>query len=397
MKAFYTFLVGIAFSLSLVAQEQLFAISPKLVYEKSSTKSLEKGILLRGAKLDILTKNQDKWYEVALDNGTKGFITNDNLGEALFGHDEYTPSPAPIIDMDNYYGSPHLFVTKSNVAVYRTPNKEASKLGKLTNGAPIALTYYPFSESEWVNIGSFGENSNAFIEQYTLGRRPVLKELLKQYNQAEFYEDKVKLSQEMVELAWHNNNLEDQKTALEHALKTAQIKKDNDTAEKYYATLLQYVEGALNPAHVEDVESFFKMSQTGFVLNGTLEPTKGFTKADIEITLGKRIKLLSFYNECTAEEGDIYREYSLGTVGFNDAQRTTKIYELNITDKTAFRFNKYSFTSKTSMEGFVNVTKGYLSFYDFEKNVFKVETEMGGYDFYFKNNKLIKVVFYYYC
>lgn len=395
MKVLYTILASIAFSLTAIAQEHFFVISPKLVYEKPNSKSLEKGVLLRGAKVDVLNNHKDKWYEVTLDNGTKGFITKDYLGDALFGQDEYISSPAPIIDIDDYYGSPHLFITKSKVAVYKEPTKESTTIGKLFNGTPIALTYYPFEQNEWVNIGSFKDESHAFVEQYTLGKRPVFKDLVKKYNQSEFYEDKLKFSNEMLELSWQNN-LEDQKTALEYAIKTAKIKKDINS-EKYYSTLLKYVDGALNPVKVEDAESFFKVDQTGFVLNGVLEPIKGFTKSDIEITLGKRIKLLSFYNECTAEEGDIYRLYTLGTVGFNDSQRTTKIYELDITDKTGFRFNKYLFTSKTSMEGFVNVTKGFLSYYDFENNIFKVQTEMGGYDFYFTNNKLVKVVFYYYC
>ena len=395
MKVLYTILATIAFYFTAISQENLYVISPKLVYEKPNSKSLEKGVLLRGAKVDIINNIKDKWYEITLDNDTKGFITKEYLGDAIFGNDEYISSPTPIIDMDDYYGSPHLFITKSSVTVYKEPTKEANTLGTLFNGTPIALTYYPFEQSEWVNIGSFKNESRAFVEQHTLGKRPVFKELEKKYNQSEFYEDKLKFSNEMLELSWQNN-LEDQKTALKYAIQTAKLKKDINN-EKYYSTLLKYVEGALNPVNVDDAESFFKVDQTGFVLNGTLEPLKGFTKSDIEMALGKRIKLLSFYNECTAEEGDIYRLYTLGTVGFNDSQRTSKIYELEITDKTAFRFHKYLFTSKTSMDGFVNVTKGYLSYYDFENNVFKVQTEMGGYDFYFTNNKLVKVVFYYYC
>lgn len=395
MKAFCTFLASIAFCLTSIAQEQLLVISPKLVYEKPNSRSLEKGILLRGAKVKILNTIKNSWYEVTLDNGTKGFVTKEDLGDTLFGNDEYQSSPSPVIDMDDYYGSPHLFVVNSKVPVYKDHNAASNIIGTLSNGTPIALSYYPFSEMEWINIGSFKKENNAYIKQTTLGERPVFNDLQNQYNTAERNEDRLRLSQEMLELSWQNN-LEDQKTALEYAIQLAQDSKDSKN-ERFYKSLLQYVQGALSPVSAEEAEAFFKVDQTGFVLNGVLEPAKGFTKSDIEITLGKRIQLLSFYNECMVEEGDIYRLYTLGTVGFNDSQRTTKIYELHITDKTTFRFNKYLFTTKTSMEGFVNATKGYLSFYDFENNIFKVETEMGGYDFYFINNKLAKVVFYYYC
>lgn len=59
MKTFYTFLASIAFCLTSIAQEQLLVISPKLVYEKPNSRSLEKGILLRGAKIQILNTIKD--------------------------------------------------------------------------------------------------------------------------------------------------------------------------------------------------------------------------------------------------------------------------------------------------------------------------------------------------
>lgn len=331
MKTFYTFLASIAFCLTSIAQEQLLVISPKLVYEKPNSRSLEKGILLRGAKIQILNTIKDNWYEVILDNETKGFITKENLGDVLFGHDEYQPSPSPVIDMDDYYGSPHLFVVNSKVPVYKDRNTTSNIIGTLSNGTPIALSYYPFNETEWVNIGPFKKENNAYIKQKVLGERPVFNELQDQYNKAERTEDQLRLLQEMLELSWQNN-LEDQKIALEYAIQLAEQSKDSKN-ESFYKSLLQYVEGVLSPVSVEEAEAFFKVNQTGFVLNGILEPTKGFTKSDIEITLGKRIQLLSFYNECMVEEGDIYRLYTLGTVGFNDSHRTTKIYELHITDK----------------------------------------------------------------
>lgn len=395
MKLFYTLLAGLSLSASTLAQDSLFVTSAKLVYEKPNSRALEQGVLLRGAKILVSPSEKDSWYVVDLDNQTKGYITKDHLGEALFGHDQYTASPHPIIDMDDYFGSPHLFTTHSKTAVYKQPKENLTPIGTLSNATPIALTYYPFDQQGWVNIGSFQQSSNAYIKQHTLGARPVFSTLKGAYLKATQIQKRKQLALEMLELSWANN-LQDQHTALEYCIDLAEETNELQKA-KHYKTLLKYVHGALNPVSVAQAESFFKIDQAGFVLNGVLEPAKGFTKSDIEIALGKRIKVLEHYNECAGEQDDVYRLYTLGTVGFNDTQRQNKIFELKITDQTAFRFQKYLFTSNTSMDGFVEVTQGYLSYYDPEHDVFKVETQMGGYDFYFTNGKLSKVVLYYYC
>lgn len=397
MRKFIYSLSSFLIAITAIAQENYYVSSPLLVYEKPSAKSIEKGVLLRSTQVEITKSEKENWYQVTLDNGQKGFITINNLSTALYSNDNYEESPSPIIDEDEFYGAPHVFTTQAALKIYSDPNEKSSVITTLLNGTAVPIGYYPFDEEAWVNIGPINKNDVAFTLQKNLGARPVFKDLEKAFLKSSNMTIKTTYAEDMLELSW-SNDFEDQKKALQHNIELATLKNETAKIEKLSA-LLTYVKGALQPVSEDKYDAFLNnKKKAGFVLNGKLEPEDGFTQAEIETSLGKRKEILAEYNLCGEVEGDLYRAYEFGISCINKQLKFTKIYELDVTSKNnGFRYDKFLFTQNTSRKGLVETLKGYLNHYNPYDESFSILSDFGAYTFYFENDKLKKVIFYYYC
>lgn len=376
------------------AQKQLFVSAAKPVFETPNKQAAEKGILVRQAAVSI-QRELPKYYEVLLDNGEIGYIFKDHLSQSLYASDAHPPSPSPIIDEDEFYGAPHLFTQAAGLKIRARPDATSPQLGTLLNGTAVPISYYPFAADRWVNIGNFENSENSFVLQKFLGSRPVFEQLEKQLEAlpATDLAQRSKTAERLLELGW-NSTLDDQKKGLQHFLELSQLKKDTKAIAKTQL-LLQYVEGALHPQSDERLEMLFNNpAQMGFVLRGKLEPAQGFSKSELEKVLGSASKPLIEFNECNSQQGDVYQEFSLGTVCLNT---TNKIYALKMSRETAFHFLNYLYTENTSEKGFVETAQGYLNHFDPRTGTYGILAESGGFFFRFKAGLLDQVSMYYSC
>lgn len=137
----------------LVNAQRKYISSPTVAYhDEKGLKAV--GIFLRGAQIDSYEFLQDKYvYKISTPYTGTVFITNTyHVKNRLNASDDYEPSPAVVVENDEYYGSPHLFTTVASLKVRELPNSSSAVVGNLLNGTPVAIYYYPYNVESWIPV-----------------------------------------------------------------------------------------------------------------------------------------------------------------------------------------------------------------------------------------------------
>lgn len=380
-------------ALSSWAQEAFTVRTPTFAYaDKNATQKA--GIYLRGAYLANSKKINATTYEIGVDYSAPIYIKDSqHLKKTLHVDDVYAPSPAPIIDEDQYYGSAHLFTTVAGLKVREYPNTSSSTLGTVLNGTVIPLTYYPLAQDGWV---AFNFNDRVgYVSVQFLGQRPVLSELMQAYNKAIEPTDKKKYAERILELGWNSNKLENTK-ALEFFSEYA---KQNNLTD--LATLTQLQAKALQSAPKDGddkkVRKLKTTSQFGFTLNGMVEPEPGFSKNTIEKYVGFPIDSYSDLDDCTLDDYEGVAFYNTAEFITHDVNHTLIVRKLDMLNANGFKIGNSQLNENTTEIEFLNAAMGLISILTPNEKSYGILYQDGYYNFKFINNKLYKVELIYYC
>lgn len=376
------------------AQEALTVSTPTIAYaDKNATQKA--GIYLRGAYLANSKKINATTYEIGVDYSAPIYIKDiQNLKKALHVTDAYSPSPEPIIDEDQYYGSAHLFTTVAGLKVREYPNTSSSALGTVLNGTAIPLTYYPFAKDGWVAF-NFNDRIGYVAVQF-LGHRPVLSELMHAYNKAIEPTDKKKYAERILELGWNSNKLENAK-ALEFFSEYA---KQNNLTDLAMLTQLQAKALKSAPKEDDDDKKVRKLKTTtrfGFTLNGLVEPELGFSKNTIEKYVGFPIDSYSDLDDCTLDDYEGVAFYNTAEFITHDVNHTLIARKLDMLNYSGFKIGNSQLNENTTEIEFLNAAMGLISIFSPNEKSYGILYQDGYYNFKFVNNKLYKVELIYYC
>lgn len=378
---------------SIFAQTK-FVTTPTVAYNDSKG-SKAVGIFLRGAQLKSYEWLKDE-YVYKINNKITGtvYITDSyNVNDALNSSDEVAKSPAVVIDSDEYYGSPHLFTTVAGLKVREQPNSESAVIGKLLNGTPVPIYYYPYNTEAWIPVNV--DNKLGFIPLKYTGKRPDFTVLKNEYQKATSLEEQKKWIERLLELGWNSDRLENAE-----ALKLfSQFAKNNNQPEVAELAFLQAE--ALGNAHQEqlksNVDQLIEKKQFGFTINEQLEPKNGFKKAFLETYVGKIKDQYTNLDDCAL--GDYESNVFFPTVECigHDVTKTYQIRSMDMVGNNGFRIKNKLLNAATTESEFLKSSKGLITFIHPETHSYFINHEDMNYVFEFKNNLLIKVTAQYYC
>lgn len=184
------------------AQQEAWIIGPVKLFDKADTTASNKGILLRGAYIKKINDAENGWQKIEVYKGLEGYVPSSFLVNGLNMADKYLPSPEPIIEEDDDYGSPHLFAIVASLKARTEPNV-FSKISKIyTNGEPIAVYYYPVNDTDWVVTSTYSDIE--FVQKKFIGKRSNINDLFKKYDgilELDITNRKI-YAERILELAW---------------------------------------------------------------------------------------------------------------------------------------------------------------------------------------------------
>lgn len=307
--------------------------------------------------------------------------------------DEVTPTPATIIDNDQYYGGPHLFTNVAGLKVREYPSATSSVIGTLLNGTVVPIYYYPYSSDAWVEVKI--DDRTGYIPKKIIGERPIFIDLKESYQTAKTTEDKKKYAERILELGWNSDRIDN----IEALTIFADYAKKNNLNEASEISLLQAE--ALKKAPIEEetspVEKLIEKEQFGFTLNNQLEPENGFEKTFLETNLGKIKDQYTNLDDCGL--GDYETNVFLNSVECigHDVNKTYHIRSMEIEGTNGFKIKNTYLNNHSTVAEFLKAGKGLITSIDPWTNSYYINNDYMNYEFQFKNNHLVKVMVIYYC
>ncbi len=379
-------------SLSVNAQRKYIS-SPTVAYN-NETQSKAVGIFLRGAQIDSYEFLKDKYvYKISTPHTGTIFITDTyNVKDRLNASDDYEPSPAVVVENDEYYGSPHLFTTVASLKVRELPNSSAAVVGNLLNGTPVAIYYYPYNAESWIPVEI--DDKKGYIPLKYVGKRPDFSDLKNQNKKAQTLEDQKKFAERILELGWNSNDKE-KETALRLYADFASKNNQTEVAE---ICLLQA--DVLKNMPKDDFSlptKLMQKNQFGFTLNNQLEPENGFEKTFLETNLGKIKDQYTHLDDCALGdyESNVFFN-SVECIG-HDLNKTYHIRSMEMEGTNGFKIKNTYLNNHSTVAEFFKVGKGLITSIDPLTNSYYINNDYMNYEFQFKNNRLVKVTTIYYC
>lgn len=377
------------------AQNAFYISNNTIAFESPYTSSKTVGFFVRGAKITTNNSLSDEWIEVLRDYQDPIYIQNISVKKTLNANDSYDKALAPVIESDNYYGSPHLFVNVAGLKYREYPSQSTVK-GILLNGTVVPTSFYSYDENEWVSLGLENGDHKGFVQQKFLGKRPTIKELKKNFeNSKEIYEQK-KWAERILELGWNS----DKKETIEALQIYQQYAQKNETPERRtrVENQLNILKASLN-IDSDKVNQMINNRVFGFTLNGIIEPKDGFSKKDLEKYLGAQVKSYTDLDDCTLGDYETNIFYKSAELVGHDVYKTNYLRKMDIINFSGFRMNDNQFDSNTTVDDFLSKSIGFIS--DFnpisETYFVNIPYTEGVYAFKFKNDKLWEVKIIYYC
>ncbi|MCC9043151.1 SH3 domain-containing protein [Myroides sp. M-43] len=376
-----------------LGQNQLYVTTPTVAYDDANG-STQIGVYVRGAYLENIEKINKDVFKITTENlGITYILDGKNLKTITSSEDEIEKSPSPIIDFDDYYGSPHLFTLVGGLKVRTAPNHQAETLGVLYNGTPVGINYYPYDKEAWIKI-TFNEGQGYIPVKY-LGKRPILNNLITNYKKATDPKEQKRLVQRIVELGWNSTDEE----AAKALLVFADFAERNGQPEK--ATIARLQSEVLKASPEEEmydkILAMVSKKQLGFTLNNVIEPTKGFSLATLEKAFGRIKESYSNLDDCALDNYESNIKFNNAECIGHDVNKTYTLRIVNIANGAGFKINNSILNENTTEKEFLKIGKGLINLILSTEKAYQIPIGDSAYRFTFAEGKLSKVELIYFC
>lgn len=246
---------------------EYFIISSTYLYTSPQENSEQLGVFARGGYIEKIESVDDTWCKVKADNNMTGYVNTEYIASRLNAADYYDPDPDIFIQNDGHMGCPHLFVRASSLKARKEPHPSAKVDQVLLINTPFCISFIPFDENGWVNIGGYSKESRAYIQRKYLGERYKLEEAIQTYQSL----DKQDLAnrelwiERLAEISWQENPA-DKVKALEICYTFWKEQKDMQKTNQTEFDLFR-AKAMQNPLPPEIMEHYFKPGDTYMILN----------------------------------------------------------------------------------------------------------------------------------
>lgn len=391
MKTFVQALL-ICCSIQAVAQSPtLYTTKPTEAY-KDKAGTQKAGIFISNAPISYYEKLNKRLVQVDRDYESPIYIVDtQNLSE--YYTEDSPEAPAPIIEMDDYYGSAHLFTTVAGLKVREYPTSTASVLGTVLNGTAVPIAFYPYDKNAWVPF-PFGDGFGYVAVQF-LGARPVMDELVQAYKAATETSEQRKYAERILELGWSSEGKEMQK-ALQTYIDFAEKQGDTEKAERLKMQL-EVVKAMPKMDDYSKVNKMIKKGQFGFALNSKIEPKDGFETEWIHTYLGYPIEESANLDDCGLGDYEGNSFFNSAEFITNDLYRTYKVRKMDMLNQNGFIIDNHLVEQHTTETHFLKIAKGLITMIDPLTNTYYIQVGDLHYSFIFYNNELLRVELIYYC
>ncbi|MDM1397752.1 SH3 domain-containing protein [Myroides odoratimimus] len=376
-----------------LGQSQLYVTTPTVAYSDANG-TTQIGVYTRGAYLNKVDKVSDDVFKVTNELlGTTYILDTDHLKEVLSAEDNTEASPSPIIDFDDYYGSPHLFTVVGGLKVRTAPNHQSETTGVLYNGTPVGIDYFPYDKEAWIKI-NFNEGQGYIPVKY-LGKRPNLNNLIASYKKATEPKEQKRFVQRIIELGWNSNDDDNAKALLvfaDYADKNSQP--ERATIARLQAEVLK----AIPDEGIYDKTSDLVTNKLiGFTLNNVIEPKKGFSLATLEKTFGKVKESYSNLEDCALDNYESNIIFNTAECIGHDVNKTYTLRIVEMGNGAGFKINNNILNENTTETEFLKTGKGLINTILNTEKAYQIPAGDSAYRFTFKEGKLSKVELIYFC
>lgn len=372
--------------------QKLYVTTPTVAYSDASG-TTEIGVYTRGAYLENIEKVNNVYKVTNEQLGTMYILDTDHLKEVMIADDTIEASPAPIIDFDDYYGSPHLFTVVGGLKVRTAPNHQSETIGVLYNGTAVGIDYYPYDKEAWTKI-HFNEGQGYIPVKY-LGKRPNLNSLITSYKKATEAKDQKRFIQRIIELGWNSNDDDNAKALLVFA---DYADKNNQADRADIARLQAEVLKAIPDDGIyEKTLALASKKLIGFTLNNVIEPKKGFSLATLEKSFGKIKDSYAHLDDCALENYESNIIFNTAECIGHDINKTYTLRIIEMGNGAGFKINNSILSENTTEKEFLKIGKGLINTILNTDKAYQIPVGDSAYRFTFKEGKLNKIELIYFC
>ena len=382
----------ICLSFHAVAQAQvLYTTKPTEAY-KDKAATQKAGIFISNAQLSYYEKINKRLVQIDRDYEAPLYIVDtQNLSE--YYTEDSPEAPAPLIELDDYYGSPHLFTTAAGLKVREYPSSTASVLGTVLIGTPVYLDFYPYDKNAWVPI-PYNEGYGYVSVQF-LGERPVMSELIQAYKSATEVGEQRKYAERILELGWNSEDAETQK-AIQLYIDFASKQGENEKVE-LLKLQLDVFKSMPKMGDSSKVNKLIRKGQFGFALNGKVEPKDGFDIDYIHTYIGYPLDESANLEDCALGDYEGNSYFNSAEFITHDLEHTYKLRKMDMLNKNGFIIDNHLLEQYTTEALFLKLAKGLITTIDPLTHTYYIAVEDVLYGFEFHNNELLRIELIYYC
>ncbi|MGS4346993.1 SH3 domain-containing protein [Myroides odoratus] len=379
-------------SFPVLAQSPTLYMSKPTEAYKDKAATQKAGIFISNAHLSYYEKLNKRLVQIDRDYESPLYIVDtQNLKE--YYTEDSPEAPAPIIEMDEYYGSPHLFTTVAGLKVREYPSSTASVLGTVLIGTAVPIEFYPYDKNAYVPI-PYLEGYGYISAQY-LGERPVMNELIQAYKDTTDVSEQRKYAERILELGWNSEDAVTQK-AIQLYIDFATKQDENEKVE----LLKMQLEVFKAMPKVDDsskVNKLIKKKQFGFALNGKIEPKDGFDLDWIHTYLGYPVDESANLEDCALGDYEGNSFFNSAEFITHDLDHTYKLRKMDMLNQNGFIIDNHLLEQYTTETMFLKLAKGLITTIDPLTHTYYIPVYDVLYAFEFRNNELLRVELIYYC
>jgi len=386
------FLFLFVFTTLLFSQEQKYLNNDTRLYTKANSDSEFIGFFKVNAQVQLISKYNDNWYFVKADNNNTGYVLTKYLS------DKYTSNPTeaedkenPILRGDQYYGSYHMFINVASLRARGLPNATGPIVSALTTGEAVPVKYIPLDEDDWVFI-----SSGRYIQKKYLGERPVFSELLNLFDSFETdnINDRKKIAERLVQLAW-NGETENLPQAYNIYYNVAKQLKDIALIEDIETKLI-LVNGLTTKKPYQETEAFIENAD--FIIRGVNVENHFIKLNELVKVYGEPTKIDLISDECGVYYSETFYTYPNMVLSVNKEENLADLYTVFINPNNSFKIDDdHIITHNTSERDFLIKYAQHIFTGIANLHIYTIQTDSGGYNFTFKNGKIVSIDFYNLC
>lgn len=369
----------------------LYTSKPTEAY-KDKAATQKAGIFISNAHLSYYEKLNKRLVQIDRDYESPLYIVDtQNLKE--YYTEDSPEAPAPIIELDEYYGSPHLFTTVAGLKVREYPSSTASVLGTVLIGTAVPIEFYPYDKNAYVPI-PYLEGYGYISAQY-LGERPVMNELIQAYKATTDVSEQRKYAERILELGWNSEDAVTQK-AIQFYIDFATKQDENEKVE-LLKMQLEVFKAMPKVGDSSKVNKLIKKKQFGFALNGKIEPKDGFDLDWIHTYLGYPIDESANLEDCALGDYEGNSFFNSAEFITHDLDHTYKLRKMDMLNQNGFIIDNHLLEQYTTETMFLKLSKGLITTIDPLAHTYYISVDDVLYGFEFRNNELLRVELIYYC